>query len=204
MTVTFAHGGRRPGAGPKPGSGRYGEPTQPIRVPASQVPSVLAYLEARRMPAKQSGEAMASDPRAIAVRPAGSAPARGTIRFGSKIPAGFPSPADDYVQERIDLNRHLIRQGHEAATFILRVDGWSMIGAGIHDGDEIVVDRALTPSEGRIVVAIVNGDLTIKRLRFREGKPVLIAENPHFKERTFAEGEALEIWGVVTRVLHQV
>ena len=197
-----SHGGRRPGAGRKPGSGSYGEPTQPLRVPHSQVPTVLAYLEhwrAGTVLPLEPGTAVAQDARPLAVTGT-----TGPIRFSAAVPAGFPSPADDYVQECIDLNRHLIRQGHEAATFILRVEGWSMLGAGIHDGDEIVVDRALTPSEGRIVVAVVNGQLTIKRLRFREGQPVLIAENPHFADRTFAEGEELEIWGVVTRVLHKV
>ncbi|MHB1944295.1 MAG: LexA family protein [Metallibacterium sp.] len=203
MTPPSTHGGRRPGAGRKPGSGSYGEPTQPLRVPQSQVPTVLAYLEHWRTGTAlplEPGTAVARDPQPLA----SSVGTTGPIRFSAAVPAGFPSPADDYVQECIDLNRHLIRQGHEAATFILRVEGWSMLGAGIHDGDEIVVDRALTPSEGRIVVAVVNGQLTIKRLRFREGQPVLIAENPHFADRTFAEGEELEIWGVVTRVLHKV
>ena len=199
--VPPSHGGRRPGAGRKPGSGAYGEPTQSLRVPVSQLPvvfSVLARVRARR--AAGPGEALALDP--LALEPASRL--RGPIRFSAAVPAGFPSPADDYVQDTLDLNQHLIRQGHEAATFILRVEGWSMLGAGIHDGDEIVVDRALAPAEGKVVVAILNGQLTIKRLRFREGQPVLVAENPHFKDRILAEGEELQIWGVVTRVLHKL
>lgn len=104
----------------------------------------------------------------------------------------------------MDLNRHLIRQGHEDATFVLRVEGWSMMLAGIHDGDEVIVDRALTAKEGSVVVAVVNGDFAIKRLRFRAGLPVLCSENPHFSDREFKEGEELVIWGVVTRVLHKV
>jgi DNA polymerase V len=131
--------------------------------------------------------------------------AGGRVRkMAFSVPAGFPSPADDYLEDVLDLNRHLIIQGHEDSTFILRVSGHSMTAAGIHDGDEVVVDRALTPTEGRVVVAVVNGELTIKYLRFREGKPVLIAGNPHYADRTFAEGEELMIWGVVTRVLHKV
>ena len=196
-----SHGGFRPGAGRKPGSGVYGEPTQSLRVPVSQLPvvfSVLAHARARH--ASGPGEAIAVDP--LALETASRHP--GPIRFSAAVPAGFPSPADDYVQDTLDLNQHLIRQGHEAATFILRVEGWSMLGAGIHDGDEIVVDRALPPAEGKVVVAIVNGQLTIKRLRFREGRPVLVAENPHFKDRVLAEGEELQIWGVVTRVLHKL
>lgn len=171
-----------------------GEPTARIRVPESQLPAVVAYLDAYRQPTT------AHDPRPIDA----NSPAAGLVAFASRVPAGFPSPADDYIEDVLDLNRHLIRQGHEAATFILRVSGWSMIGRGIHDGDEVVVDRSLTPKEGSVVVAIVNGDLTVKTLQFRDGKPVLVPANPHFADKTFAEGEELVIWGVVTVVLHHV
>ena len=120
----------------------------------------------------------------------------------SRIAAGFPSPADDYVEKQIDLNTHLIL--HREATFILRVTGWSMRDAGIFDGDEIIVDRAITPVDGKIVVAAINGDLTVKRLR-RIGRAVhLVAENPEFPAIILQEGEELCIWGVVTRVLHRV
>lgn len=116
--------------------------------------------------------------------------------------AGFGSPVEDYVEEQIDLNAHLIRQGHEASTFVVRAKGWSMIGAGIHDGDEVIVDRALQPTNGCVVVAAVDGDLLIKRLRFRGTKVALCSDNPHYPERTLLEGENLDIWGVATRVLH--
>lgn len=120
----------------------------------------------------------------------------------SRIAAGFPSPADDYVEKQIDLNTHLIQ--HREATFILRVTGWSMRDAGIFDGDEIIVDRAITAVDGKIVVAAINGDLTVKRLR-RIGSTVhLVAENPEFPAIILKEGEELCIWGVVTRVLHRV
>lgn len=187
-----SHGGYRPGAGRKSGSGAFGEPTQPIRVPESQVPAVVAYLDSYRQPTR------VHSPRPVSLDPS----TVGLVAFASRVRAGFPSPADDYIEDVIDLNRHLIRQGHESATYVLRVEGWSMIGAGIYHGDEVIVDRAIEAREGRVVVAVVNGDLTIKRLQFREGKPVLVAENPHFADRTFAEGEELVIWGVVTRVLH--
>jgi DNA polymerase V len=188
------HGGSRPGAGRKPGSNAYGEPTTPVRIPVSQAPTVLAFLDAYKQEARASdGRPMAQDP-----------PLMPLTAFLSAVPAGFPSPAADYTSEQIDLNQHLIVHGHSEATFILRVTGHSMIGAGIFDGDEVLVDRALTPKEGSVVVAIVNNDLTIKRLIFQGGKPVLRAENPHFADRTFAEGEELSIFGVVTRVLHRV
>ncbi len=122
--------------------------------------------------------------------------------MASRIAAGFPSPADDYVEKQIDLNTHLIQ--HREATFILRVTGWSMRDAGIFDGDEIIVDRAITPVDGKIVVAAINGDLTVKRLRRIGGAVHLVAENPEFPAIILQEGEELCIWGVVTRVLHRV
>ncbi|OCX72108.1 peptidase S24/S26A/S26B [Acidithiobacillus thiooxidans] len=120
----------------------------------------------------------------------------------SHIAAGFPSPADDYVEKQIDLNAHLIQ--HKEATFILRVSGWSMRDVGIFDGDEIIVDRAITPSDGKIVVAAINGELTVKRLRIVGQTVYLLAENPEFPAIPLQEGEELCIWGVVTRVLHSV
>lgn len=120
----------------------------------------------------------------------------------SHIAAGFPSPADDYVEKKIDLNAHHIQ--HKEATFILRVSGWSMRDVGIFDGDEIIVDRAITPSDGKIVVAAINGELTVKRLRIVGQTVHLLAENPEFPAIPLQEGEELCIWGVVTRVLHSV
>jgi DNA polymerase V len=120
-----------------------------------------------------------------------------------RVQAGFPSPAEDDAVGPINLNDHLIH--HPEATFLLRVSGHSMQGAGIFDGDEILVDRALTPSDGRIVVASVNGELTVKRLRLQQGRPpILLPENPNFPPIVLREGEECQIWGVVTRVLHQV
>lgn len=186
------HGGSRPGAGRKPGSGTFGEPTQPIRVPESQVPAVVSFLDAYRQ------ETVAVDARPVTAEPG----QLNLVSFISRVPCGFPSPAQDY-EETLNLGQEMIIPGHEAATFILRVAGWSMHGAGIFDGDRVVVDRALTPMKGDVVVAIVNNDLTIKTLGEIDGKPALIAENPHFKPITFKddESEQLVIWGVVTHCL---
>ncbi|TDR38584.1 SOS response UmuD protein [Tahibacter aquaticus] len=194
------HGGPRPGAGRKPGSGTFGESTQPVRVPESQVPAVVAFLEAYREQKALEDEGV----RAQNMRRTEPGREVHVPLMGYRVPAGFASPADDYVEDTIDLNAHLIRKGHEAATFIVRASGWSMFGAGIHDGDEVVVDRALEPTDGSVVVAAVDGELLIKRLRIRGGKPVLVSENPHFPERIVAPGETLEIWGVATRVLHKL
>lgn len=185
------HGGSRPGAGRKPGSGSYGEPTQPVRVPESQVEAVVAYLDAYRQPT------VAEDPVPVSIEPTTVS----LVAFASRIPAGFPSPAQDYLDDSIDLNAELIIQGHEAATFVLRVKGWSMMQAGIFDGDRIVVDRSLDPRQDDVVVAVINNDLTVKRLGRVDGKLALLPENPHFKPIVMEDGDELVVWGVVTNCL---
>ena len=111
------------------------------------------------------------------------------------IPAGFPSPAEN-SEETLDLAAHLIR--HPDSTFFMRVAGDSMTGAGIFDGDLLVVDRSLTPSSGDIVIAVVDGEFTVKRLRQNGSRVELVPDNPRFRPITFREGSELEIWGVVT------
>ena len=122
--------------------------------------------------------------------------------FLSRVPAGFPSPADDYVEGALDLNEHLI--AHREATFFVRVKGHSMTGAGIRDGDLLVVDRALEAASGDIVVAVVDGELTVKRLWRRAGRVRLLAEHPGFAPIEFREGQELTVWGVVTSVIHRI
>jgi DNA polymerase V len=113
----------------------------------------------------------------------------------SPVPAGFPSPAED-MKDKIDMNEHLIRRPE--STYLVRVQGDSMIDAGIFDGDLLVVGRSIEPTTGDIVIAVVNGDFTVKKL-YRNGTKVeLIPANPRCKKITFAEGSELEIWGVVT------
>jgi DNA polymerase V len=122
--------------------------------------------------------------------------------FGSKIAAGFPSPADDYVEDLLDLERLLIR--HPAATFYLRVAGDSMTGAAILSGDLLVVDRAIEPSHGRIVVAALNGELTVKRLHRQAGRVALVPENPAYRSIEIPDEAELVIWGVVTGIVRQL
>ena len=111
------------------------------------------------------------------------------------IPAGFPSPADD-THETFDIVSHIVR--HPTATFFMRVAGDSMIGAGIFDGDLLVVDRSIEATSGDIVVAVVNGEFTIKRFQ-RNGSTIeLVPENTKYHKITLSEGMELEIWGVVT------
>ena len=118
------------------------------------------------------------------------------------IPAGWPSPAEDYVEDSLDLHRLVVR--NPAATFFLRVVGDSMLGAGIHNGDLLIVDRSLSPTTGKVVVAVVDGELTVKRLLKRQGKMLLCPENPDYPEIDLEAREETTIWGVVSHVLHQL
>jgi DNA polymerase V len=122
--------------------------------------------------------------------------------FLAPVAAGFPSPADDYIDRKLDLNEHLI--DHPAATFFVRVSGDSMTGAGINSGDILIVDRAIEPVHGKIVVAIVDGELTVKRLHRKGGVLRLMPESPGFKPMDIAPETDFEVWGVVTFVIHKV
>ena len=117
------------------------------------------------------------------------------------VPAGFPSPAQDYDEPGIDLSRQLI--DHPAATFLVRVAGDSMTGRGIDDGDELVVDRSLDPRPGDVVVALLDGEFTVKS--FEPGPPAyLVPANPDFPVIALEGREGAEIWGVVTTCLHHL
>jgi DNA polymerase V len=120
--------------------------------------------------------------------------------FLSRISAGFPSPADDYVESRLSLDGHFVQRPE--ATFFLRVQGDSMVGAGIHDGDLLIVDKSLEPRHGSIVIAEVHGELTVKKLYRKNGEIALLAENPAYRPILVSEESQLVIWGVVTEVVH--
>lgn len=120
--------------------------------------------------------------------------------FASNIAAGFPSPADDYIEDAIDLNKHLVE--HPSATFFVRVKGSSMEGAGINDGDVLIVDRSLKAKSKSIIVAIVDGELTVKRLKESAKKVFLVPENSNYSEVEITS-DRFEIWGVVTYIIHK-
>jgi DNA polymerase V len=122
--------------------------------------------------------------------------------FGSTVNAGFPSPAADHSQKRIDLNEHLIR--NKEATFLFRVKGDSMIGTGIYEGDVLIVDRSIEPRHHAIVLAVLNDEYTVKRLHRRGGTIKLVSENPLYPPIVIKSGEELSIWGVVTYNLHKL
>jgi DNA polymerase V len=121
--------------------------------------------------------------------------------YSSRVQAGFPSPADSYVEKTLDLNEHLI--SHPAVIFFVRVAGDSMTGAGIHNNDMLVVDRSLKAKHGSIVIAVLNGDLTVKRLKIKSGIYSLMPENSAYRETVITEGMDFTVWGVVTSVVHQ-
>lgn len=122
--------------------------------------------------------------------------------FLAPVKAGFPSPADDYVDEQINLHELLVR--NPPATFFLRAAGDSMLGAGIHDGDLLIVDRSVDAGHGRIVIAALEGELTVKRLERRHDRVYLTPANDAYPPIDITEREYVHIWGVVTHVIHKL
>ena len=122
--------------------------------------------------------------------------------FEAAVPAGFPSPAADYEEDKLDLNRHLIK--NPVATFFVRVTGDSMVGAGVHHGDLLIVDRSLEPKDKNVVIAVVDGELTVKRIRIKSRKITLEPENLDYFTQEVTEDTEFEVWGVVTNVIHKL
>ncbi len=120
--------------------------------------------------------------------------------FTGKVAAGFPSPADDYVEKTLDLNELLVQK--PAATFFVRAEGESMLGAGIHPNDILVVDRSIEPVPGKIVICALNGELTVKRLMRKNERWLLQSENPDYPDILLYEELDMVVWGVVTNVIH--
>ena len=172
-------GGRRPGAGRPKGTGQYGQITKPVRVPASMIEAVKAF-----------------------VLNGGEDEARALPLFGTAVRAGVPTFADDHVEARIDLHTHLVP--HPQTTFFVRVQGDSMENAGIQEGDLLVVDRSLPARENTIIIAAVDGELTVKRYRTTGGKVQLVPENERYQTLTITPEMDFHIWGIVTSVIHRV
>lgn len=120
--------------------------------------------------------------------------------FSNKVRAGFPSPAEDHIEQKLDLNQFLIK--HPAATFFVRVEGDSMKNGGISDGDLLIVDRAMTPQNGQIVLAILNGEFTVKRVKIKGKNLFLVPENPEFPLMEITDEVDFQVWGVVTYTIH--
>lgn len=170
----MARGGKRPGAGRPKGSGKYGEATIPVRVPVSMAEDIQKW-------AKQGG--------------------RGIPLFGGTVRAGMPTSADDFVEAHINIHDHVVRRPD--ATFLVRVQGDSMIDAGINEGDLLVVDRSLPATDGKTIVAAVDGELTVKVLRRGKSGVELHPANPNYKIIHVSQEQSFEIMGVVTALVHE-
>ena len=187
-----SHGGARKGAGRKKNSGSFKEETKVLRVPISLVDSITPSIEMYKSQIKSGVEVLLTKNNATELL---------IPIFTSRVQAGFPSPADDHLEDTLDLNTHLIH--HQEATFFVKAQGDSMIGAGIHQGDILIVDKSLTPKSGKIVIAVVDGEFTVKHLHKYKGNITLKAEIPEFKDIKIRGTDELIIWGVVTSVIHQ-
>jgi len=191
------HGGSRLGAGRKKGSSVYGEPTKVVRVPESLMATVTQLLDYKK---KQVAGDVLDYPNVFIPHVDENAPS--IPLYGVSVSAGYPTAADDYVEKHLDLNEMLINKA--ADTFFVRAEGESMIGAGINSGDVLVVDRSKHAGVGKIVVCALGGELTVKRLRSKEGKLVLAPENPEYRDIPLDDHADMIIWGVVTSVIHNV
>ena len=188
-----SRGGKRENAGRPLGTNAYGESTVPIRVPKSQATKIKNFLKAYSIKSESDCIDFYEHIRQVSRPKAGIT----LPLFSSKVAAGFPSPADDHIEKRLDINDYLIEQAD--ATFLVTITGLSMRDVGLLPKDIAIVDRSKVAHIGSMVMAIVDGEFTIKFLGLgEEGKPILMPANPDFKVIEIKENMQFEIWGVVT------
>ncbi len=186
-------GGLREGAGRKVGSGKFGEPTSVVRIPTSQEPVIKDFLAAYQKKRMSTDLDAVTEFELPSLQPV---PVSLPL-YSSKVSAGLPSPAEEHVEKRLDPNDFLIDR--EDATFFVTIQGYSMMDVGLLPGDKAVVDRSRTPNIGDIVLAVINGEFTIKTLgKHKSGAPRLLPANQDFKPIEITEEMQFEIWGVVT------
>lgn len=182
-------GGKRENAGRPKDLNRYGESTVPIRVPKSKVTQIMNYI-------KQSSRTNDHQPFQVYQLDVPDTCIELPL-YSSKVAAGFPSPCDDHVEKRLNIHDYLVDQ--EDATFLVTIVGLSMRDAGLLPKDVAIVNRSINAKVGDIVLAIIDGEFTIKQLGLTEnGDPLLLPANPDFKPIEIREGMEFEIWGVVT------
>lgn len=182
--ISQKHGGARTGAGRPKGSGKYKEPTKAIRVPEGSITYIKEFLEGYPNVLEVGTAAQASEIPKLAIP-----------LFSSTVAAGYPSPAEDHIEDTLDLNDYMVQRPD--STFMLRVEGESMKNIGIMPDDILVVDRSLSAAHKKIVIAAVDGELTVKRLYHRGGLIKLLPENPAYPEIPIESESDLVIWGVV-------
>ena len=171
----MARGGKRKGAGRPKGTGKFGEPTKAVRLPITKIKMIMNFIERKGLCFPL---------------------------YTNQVQAGFPSPADDVPVEKIELGSYLVQ--NPASTFFVKVAGESMTGAGIFPDDLLIVDRSISASNGDVVVAVVDGEFTVKRLFISQKKVELRPENKRFASITFNDADEVNIWGVVKNVIHRV
>ena len=189
----------RPSRGRRVGSGKFKEPTKVMRIPESQQPIVQDLLEVYARKQAQGLFKLNLDAVTEFEFPVMNPTPKPLPLFNSKVPAGFPSPADDHVEKRLDPTEFLIERVD--ATFFVTITGYSMVDAGLLPGDKAVIDRSKLASIGDIVLAIIDGEYTIKMLaETKNGSKLLIPANSsgEFKPIEVTEHMQVEIWGVVT------
>ena len=186
-------GGIRTGAGRKVGTGKFGETTTVVRIPESQAPVIKDFLAAyQRKKVKADIDAVTEFE-----WPALYGTSIKLPLYSSKVSAGFPSPAEDHVEKRLDPSEFLIDQ--KDATFFVTIQGQSMIDVGLLPGDKAVVDRSKQASIGNIVLAVLDGEFTIKTLsRTKDGAVRLLPANKDYSPIEITEEMNFEVWGVVT------
>lgn len=189
-------GGKRENAGRPQGSGKYNEKTTVMRIPCKRKEEIEMLL---KFPYKLKPEPSTTIVDEVFTPIIGKKCSQ--TFYAAFVSAGLPSPTEDYVEGKIDLNEHLLQ--NPESTFFIRVTGDSMIDVGIHPGDLLIVDRSLRPSSGKIIIAVVNGELTVKRLMKKSNnKLFLMPENVHYPAIEINEDTEFMIWGVVTNVVH--
>ena len=195
--MTMASGGKRTGAGRKLGTGQYkGEDTKTIRVPTNRVEEIKMLLQEPQQAKPDNGSVKVEA--VFKANPMKLAPQR---MYSTLVAAGLPSATEDYSEGKIDLNEHLLENPEE--TFFVRVSGDSMIDVEIHPGDLLIVDLVIRPKSSKIIIAVIDGELTVKRL-IKKGahKLFLMPENVNYPAIEITEDMFFMIWGVVTNVIH--
>ena len=194
MIKNSSHGGARAGAGRPKGSGKYKEPTKAIRVPEGSISYIQDFLQ-NYPDVTQLGSAFSLNSAEGSRFLAEGSPKLKIPLYSSSVAAGIPSPAEDHIEDTLDLNDYMVR--HPDSTFMLRVEGESMRDVGILPNDILVVDRSIKAVHKKIVIAAIDGQLTVKRLFHREGLIKLMAENPSYPDIQLEQESDLVIWGVV-------
>lgn len=194
MNKVSNKGGCRPGAGRPYGTGRYKESTQPIRIPSSLVPQVKLLLAKKsafplltqsNKREKSSNDSMHAIP-----------------LYSFRVAAGLPAYADEHVDSYLNFNEYLIQ--NPKTTFCVRVEGNSMIGAGIYENDILIVDNSIEPANGKIVIACLDSEITVKRLKIKQGKIQLLPENPIYSPIKITSEMDFKILGIAIHVIHAV